>query len=203
MSDPKVQCSLFSESLSTGVGEGGSSVSASSCKIEGTIFGLRDNLARREHGMGLRDAAGVTPAADKCTPGFSFQCLISPQECCGVQEFMTMTPPLGSGSSVPAPQRLLLTMDLVATNPQTPVDLLTTSHFVKNSESRKDLIQELLSDSTVHCEIVDCLTTKKLPIIDQLTKKNSIIHWMNITKHYPVDENAFSAYGRGTRVGQP
>jgi hypothetical protein len=25
---------------------------------------------------------------------------------------------------------------------------------------------------------------------------------MNITKHYPVDENAFSVYGCGTRVGQ-
>ncbi len=144
------RCSLFSESTSTGAGEGGSCVSASSHKIEGTIFGLQDDLARRENGMGLRDAAGVSPPADKCTPGFSPQCLISPQECCGVQEFMTMTPPLGSGSSVAAPQRLLPRMDLVATNPRTPVDLSTIRQFIKNSESRKDLIQELLSDSTVH-----------------------------------------------------
>ena len=153
--------------------------------------------------MGLRDASFVSPPADECTPGFSPQCLTSPQECCGVQEFMTMTPSLRSGSSVAAPQRLLPRMDLVATNPQTPVDLLTISQFIKNSDSRKDLIQQLLADSTVHHETVDCLSTKKSPIIDQLTKKNSIIHWMNIAKHYPVDENAFSVYGRGTRVGQP
>ena len=101
----KVQCSLVSASVSASVGEGGSCVSASSCKIEhtlfsvsaqqeggycvreggSTIFGLRDNLANRENEMGLQDAAGVSSPADECTPGFSHQCLISPQECCGVQ----------------------------------------------------------------------------------------------------------------------
>jgi hypothetical protein len=137
---------------------------------------LQDDLASREDGMGLRDAAGVSPPADECTPGFSPQCIISPQECRGVQEFMTISPLLGSGSSVAAPQRLLQRMDFAATNPQTPVDLLTISQFIKNSKPRKDLIQKLLADSTVHCEIVDCLSTKKSPIIDQLMKKKSIIN---------------------------
>ena len=97
------------------------------------IFGLRDNLANRENEPGLQDAAGVSPPADKCTPGFSPRCFLSPQEC-RFQDFMAMTPPLGSGSSLSPPQRLLPQMDLVATNSHPSLDFLTISQFLKNSD---------------------------------------------------------------------
>jgi hypothetical protein len=119
---------------------------------------------------------------------------------------MPMNPnqdPTPTCSTPIAPQRLLPHMDLVATSHVPMSDSSTISHLLKNLQSRKDLIKELLTDSNYHCDIIDCLATMKPPLIAQSSNRNSHINWMDSTNHYPVDDNAFSVYGRGTRVGQP
>jgi hypothetical protein len=139
---------------------------------------------------------------DKCTLGFSPGCL-SPQSW---HVKMPMNPnqgPTPTSFTPVAPQRLLPHMNLVATSHVPMSDSSTIIHLLKKLHSRKDLIMELLAYSNCHCDIVDCLTIMKPPIIAQASDRNRLINCIDSTNHYPMDENAFSVYGRGTRVGQP
>ena len=95
-------------------------------------------------------------------------------------------------------------MDSVATRDLSMSDsLLAISQLLNNSQSRKNFIKELLSDSNFHHDIIECFATMKSPKIAQTSNKKSAINWVDITKHYPIDKKACIVYGRGTRVGRP